>query len=288
MPGHGEPDGDEGGLHMLHHHLGQAMEHLARHLNRARGASHYAPEMPGAQNTPFPPAQPAQPMPPQGTADQPYGAPRHPHHGYAAGQTPVQYAQSQPQVTITGQPVGQQLEIDKLRYQINEQNRVLQVVLYERDQSDTAACEAEVSRLAAMGYMVDTSEVAELKARPPQERPAYILKIMAKYQKVGTEQLPQILGDPTSQQVAPENRPANKEEMEAALRLTSQGMPYEQALQAVRYQGGQPQPQVRGTPYIPGMQGPAGPAFVYGPHGPQPVQAAFGDPYPEPSANGQY
>lgn len=272
MGGHMEPDGDEGegGLHMLHHHLGQAMEHLARHLNRAHGAAHYAPE-PGAQNTPFPPAQPAQPMPPQGTADQPYGAPRHPHHGYAAAQVPVHYGPA-PMLTITGQPVGQQLEMERLRAQIAEQGRVMQVVMYERDQADTDSCTAEIGRLAAAGYVVDENDARALKATPREHRGAFLQNLVTKYQKVGTEQLPQILGDPTASQVVPDHRPLSQPEMDAALRLTSQGMPYNQAVQSVQYarNGGQPAPPPQyGFP--PGVQGPPNGAFLYGPHGAQPV-----------------
>jgi hypothetical protein len=152
------------------------------------------------------------------------------------------------------------MELDRLRSQITEQERAMKVLLYERDQNDTAACAAEIGRLAALGYQVGEYEVAELKSKQGQDqRAGYIQHVMSRYQRVGTESLPPLLGDPTAAMVQPENRPATEDEMRAALRMVSaRGMDYNEALRYARNGGG----------------GPAGP------------WTPNTDPYPEPSLNG--
>jgi hypothetical protein len=246
-----EPDEGEAGLHMLHHHLTQAAEHLSRYLTRHRPMQ-YEPTMP--VNSPFPSGAPLPPpnAPGAGTAEEPY-ARRYERSGQG---TPP----NAPARTISGLPVGYQMELDRLRSQITEQERAMKVLLYERDQNDTAACAAEIGRLAALGYQVGEYEVAELKSKQGQDqRAGYIQHVMSRYQRVGTESLPPLLGDPTAAMVQPENRPATEDEMRAALRMVSaRGMDYNEALRYARNGGAAP-----AGPWTPNT-----------------------DPYPEPSLNG--
>lgn len=187
--------------------------------------------------------------------------------------TPGTPAMNPPQTTISGLPVGYQMKIDQLQYQvqqITEQNRIL---MYERDQADTAECAAEIRRLASQGYQVDEYEVQMLKQTPRDQRPAFLQHIVTKYQRIGTTFPPPLMGDPTPGDVAQmeANRPATQDEMDAALAMSANDpnpAAYAQALQAVRYGGN------RLAGFGPAMGG-HGPAF-------DPT-----NPYGEPSRNGQ-
>jgi hypothetical protein len=109
-----------------------------------------------------------------------------------------------------------------VNYELRNANSAIQMLMYERDQADTAACAAEIARLAASGYAVTDYNVGELKGkRTPADRAAYVQHIVTSYSKIGTEQMPPLLGDPTAGPAEPANRPATKEEMEAALKYMS-------------------------------------------------------------------
>lgn len=277
-PGPGGPG--MGGLDALHHHLGQAVEHLSRYLSGRRGTQ-YSPDgqPPAPMPGPFPPGGPMggmpKPPPGQGTADSPYA--RNPR-GYADPHAPTQY-------TISGRPVGHQLEVEQLRYQLSEANRAIGLIMYERDQADTEWCVAEMRRLAAAGFPVGEFELAELKNRPREQRPAYLEHIATKYSRVPTDVLPPLLGDPTPGPADNPNRPATREEMEAALKISNQnpGMEFTTALQYARGGANPTQYGAFGPPAAQPLPPGAG-AW-------NPGAAAPGlntDPYPEPSANGAY
>ena len=170
--------------------------------------------------------------------------------------------------TISGLPVGYQMRLDQQQNQINEQQRAIQVLLYERDQADTAACVAEIQKFAAMGYQVGEYEVNELKnKKTPEERGAYLQHIAAKYQKVPTDVPPALHGDPTP--VAEQDlaaRPLTEQEMGEALRLST-GHPdpgaFSKAVNYVKSQRGNrgpamagvPQSQFQTNPYQPSANG---------------------------------
>lgn len=266
-----------------------------------------------------PPGPPQEPFPPEGgeeyaryaaqqryaqqgqrrPAQRPAGYGRQPGR-YADPQAPVPYTNPQPpppQRTISGKPVGESLALSQLNYQLQQQGQVIKMLAYERDAADTAECIANIQRLADQGFPVSEYEVGELKAKPRDQRDSYISHIVTHYAKVPTEQLPLVLGDPTPAGPDPNaNRPASKEEMEAALKMASANptdpLAYNRALEQVRYGRGQ-----QGTQY--GVNRIAG----Y-PQQPQPIdpnqqgewtpgQMAPGfapaNPYGEqPSMNGQY
>ena len=242
-------DENEDELSQLHYHLSQAAQYLGGHLSRRGKKTAYAPEaegMPGMPGCPpgMPGAAPPMPgMPPE----QPYAR----YAGYAAPAAPTNYAtapqQSAVARTISGLPVGYQVELDKLNYQNAELNKAMRVLMYEREQADAAECAAEIRRFADAGYNVGAYEYNELKTKPRGERAAYLNHIATKYASVGTEALPPILNDPTyaAGPAHADNRPATQEEMEAALKLHQQSggrTDYAAALQQVRY-GARPQGQ---------------------------------------------
>lgn len=181
-------------------------------------------------------------------------------------------AMNPPQTTISGLPVGYQMRLDQQQYQIQQQAEQIRVLMYERDQADTAECAAEIRRLAAQGFQVDEYEVQMLKQTPRDQRPAFLQHIVTKYQRVGTAFPPPLMGDPTPGDVAQmeANRPVTEDEMNAALAMTANNpdpTAYAQALQAVRYGGN------RMAGFGPTMGGPAfDPQNPYG---------------PEPGRNGQ-
>lgn len=188
--------------------------------------------------------------------------------------------QGQPMRTISGLPVGYQMELDKRDRKIRDMEQAMQVIFYERDQADTEACVAEISRLAAMGFAVSEYEVSELKAKPRDQRAAYIQHIMTKYQRVGTEMPPALLGDPTPGPLDPNDnpgRPLSREEMDAALKLAegnSDPNAFMQAVQYIRSGGNQPTQyghnRIAGYPQV---------------NLPNPAQVGSG--MPTPSQNGQ-
>jgi len=163
-----------------------------------------------------------------------YGQPRPTPYGA----TP---APQQPVRTISGKPVGEASTVGQLTYQVNQLNQVVRHLAYERDAADTQACAAEIQRLADNGYPVGEYELGELKAKNRDQRGAYIEHIVTRYAKIGTEQMPQILGDPTPSGPDPRaGAPLSKEEMDAAIKLAAT-MPgdnhtaYSRALEQVRY-----------------------------------------------------
>lgn len=159
---------------------------------------------------------------------------------------PAGYGQP-PARTISGLPVGYALEHDQLKYELRQANEALRVLYYERDQSDTEACAAEIGRLAAVGYNVGEYEVAELKAKPRDQRAAYINHIVTKYQRVGTDAPPPMFGDPTPGAAEPAgNRPLTRDEMDQALKISAGSNDPNAFTEAVRYMrsGGN-----RPTPY---------------------------------------
>ncbi len=136
-----------------------------------------------------------------------------------AGQPPVQDVPR----TISGLPVGYQLKMDQMQYQLNTANHAIKTLMYERNNADTATCIETIRRLADAGYPVSEAEVTELKNKQtPQARAAYIDTITTKYQRVPTDHPPHVLGDPTPGYAAdPQARPATQEEMDQALQMSA-------------------------------------------------------------------
>lgn len=195
-----------------------------------------------------------------------------PQRGYAryerGGPAPTQ-------TTISGLPVGYQLKLDQQQYQLDQANQAIRVLMYERDAADTNECVAEIRNLAARGYDVGDYEIQELKKQPRERRMEYLQHISTKYNRVPTEMPPTMMGDPTP---GPDGtglqRPLSKDEMDQALAMAAQNPGDRNAYtNAIRYLRGEAGPS----------QYAAQPAV--GPDGPQ---RPFGNPYPEPSANGHY
>lgn len=317
-PGGGGPPGGPGGgdpLQQLQMLLMGAVEILGQ-MTGGGGAGPGGP----------PPGPPEGPMPPEGEeyaryqAQQRYAQQRYAQQGqqrpapargygrqaYEQPQAPVPYGApdprlAQPQRTISGRPVGEALELSKLNYQLQQQGQVIKMLAYERDRADTNECVTNIQRLADMGYPVGELEVGELKAKAPDQRDGYIQNIMTKYQKIGTEMMPQVLGDPTPAGPDPNlNRPTTKEEMEAALKIAAQNpadpLAYNRALESIRYgrQGGQPlqygqqlAPQpVNRIANIPAQQQDFAQAYEWQPSARPGFDPA--NPHNEPSRNGQY
>lgn len=257
---------DEAGLNALHHHMSQAVEHLSRYMQAGRGRrSAYAgsDEIRGSNQAGQIRAMWAKdPVDP--THDT-YG--RAPSPGFPQGQGTADspYARNAGRYEGERLPVAYQLELDKLQAKVRAMEESQKVVMYERDQADTAACESEIRRLASQGYAVDANDVVKLKRTPLDQRPAFINEIMTKYSRVGTEALPPIMGDPSPMHdvgPVPNGGRATREQMMAALRATPADAPpdmYAQALQSVQYGGPQAQFGTNGE-----VQGPGNP---------------FGDPY---------
>lgn len=250
---------DEAGLNALHHHMSQAVEHLSRYMQAGRKPNAYGP--PPMEQPPMPMQPPSPGFPPgQGSADSPYS------RGNSQTQQPYtarpQYAGRYEAERV---PVAYQIEMDKLQAKLNAQEASIKVVMYERDQADSAACEAEIRRLAHAGWSVDENDVVKLKRTPVDQRPGFLHEIMTKYSRVGTEAMPPIMGDPSPMhQVGPDpsGGRATREQMFAALKTIPGDAPpemYAQALQSVQYGGPQAQLGMNGEP-----QGPGNP---------------FGDPY---------
>jgi len=156
--------------------------------------------------------------------------------------------------TISGLPVGYAAHLSQVNYQLQQLTQANQVLMYERDQADTAACAEAINGLAMQGFPVGEYEFSELKKKSGGERAAYIQHIATHYQQVPTSAVPPQLGDPTpflaggSQQ-----RPMTKDEMQAALRAESQtGVPFE------HYARGGGAPTHYGQPQANGYAPPAG------------------------------
>lgn len=202
---------------------------------------------------------------------------------YGQPHNPALY-QQHPQ-TISGLPVGYQVRLDQLQYQLAEGNRAIQVLLADRDESDTAACVAEIRRLATLGYRVGDPELYELKAKPREQRAGYLHHITQRYQKVPTDQVPPMLGDPSAYGMHPgaqaANAPMTKDQMDTALKLTQRGMDYTQACQYARQGATVPTgvmgAVMGGAPVMPGGMPMGAPAPMYG--APQlPAPAMYGQP----------
>lgn len=290
-PGAGGPPGDP--IEQVQMLLMAAVEALGSIGGEGPGG----PPQGQAPQSPFPPEAE------EGRGDQPYsryagGAGRPQGRGRSMGrysnseETPVNYGQPRrrpvpygavpapqqtqppaaparpPMRTISGRPVGEALQASQLQYQLQQTNQALRVLMYERDESDTQACISEIQRLADAGYAVGDYEVGELKAKSREQRPAYIQHIMTKYQRIGTETLPPLLGDPTP--AGPDTRlqgPATKDEMDEALKILASGndqspTAYSNALRQVRYSRlgmsapGTPAPQAN-QPFYGYAQGPS-------------------------------
>lgn len=319
-PGGGGPPGGPGGgdpLQQLQMLLMGAVEILGQMTGGGGGGMG-----PGGP----PPGPPEGPMPPEGEeyaryqAQQRYAQQRYAQQGqqrpapargygrqaYEQPQAPTPYGAPQPAAqpprTISGRPVGEALELSKLNYQLQQQGQVIKMLAYERDRADTNECVTNIQRLADMGYPVGELEVGELKGKAPDQRDGYIQNIMTKYQKIGTEMMPQVLGDPTPAGPDPNlNRPATKEEMEAALKIAAQNpadpLAYNRALESIRYgrQGGQPtqygqqpppQVPVNRIANIPAQQQDFAQAYEWQPSARPGFDPA--NPHNEPSRNGQY
>ncbi len=201
-----------------------------------------------------------------------------PQRGYAryerGGPAPTQ-------TTISGLPVGYQLKLDQQQYQLDQANQAIRVLMYERDAADTNECVAEIRNLAARGYDVGDYEIQELKKQSRDGRAAYLQHISIKYNRVPTDMPPTMMGDPTPgpNDAAPQ-RPLSKDEMEQALAMAAQNPGDRNAYtNAIRYMRGEGDPtQYAAQPAV----GPNGQPMYDGP------QRPFGNPYPEPSANGHY
>lgn len=232
-----------------------------------------------------------------GRAPRPYGTPPalpmgHPGNRYAAPAAPTPYAPpaGPVQTTISGLPVGYQMQVDQLRYQLEESQRAIKQLNYERDQLDTQACVAEIRRLASAGYPVGDWEVGELKKTPADQRAAYLEHISAKYQRIGTDTPPPILSDPTPDTSAPANRPASRDEMEAALKMAAQSSDpaaYHNALLYVRSGGRLGTPPAAAGGLNPSRV-PTPASWADGDEAPS-LGNAFHDPYEaSPNGNGHY
>ncbi len=232
MSGGGMPPGMSGGggggqtevLGVVHDLLSQAVAALADALGGGGGA---------APQSPFPPTANA------GYARGPRGGGGYPQRRgghYEDPRQPIQMAR-----TISGLPVGYQLELDKRDAQIRDMQRAMTVLFYERDEADTQACVGEIQTLIARGFNVGEYEFAELKKKDANGRAAYLQHIMTKYEQgPGTDFPPPILGDPTPGQAPDQNRPMTREEMELAVDM-SRGRPtadYARAVNYVRQNGG--------------------------------------------------
>jgi hypothetical protein len=189
---------------------------------------------------------------------------------YGAQTVPTPYGGGQQpgvQRTISGLPVGYQMEIDRLKAQNNQLTQAMQVVFYERDQADTQWCISEIRRLAAEGYDVGEYEVGELKNKPREHRDMYLQHIATRYAKVPGGALPPSMpGDPSpAHQQAQVGGPMTEAQMQEALRATANDPDPSAFTRAVNYMrsGGNLN----------------GPAFGQGPN-----PAAFANPY---EANGQ-
>lgn len=280
--------GEQSDLAVVHDCLTQAVEALSRMM----GGGGAAPE--GPPQSPFPEESGPDEALSRGRASGRGGYPQQ-RGGYYSRQTsgqrrPLNYSPqgnspnpnpNQPMRTISGLPVGYQLTLDQLQYQLRQSNEALRVLYYERDQADTEWCVSEVRRLAEAGYDVGEVELYELKNRPREQRAAYISHIAAKYQRIGTEALPPILGDPTPGQNANDQRgPLSREEMDQALRMTANDPDPNAFNKAVNYirSGGQPTNYTNRISGYPQQQQPM--------QTPEAAAQLGYDPYPEPSANG--
>ncbi len=237
------------------------------------------PGNPMPPNTPFPGGPAPMNSSRYGRAPQQRG-----RNNYATPRNPMQYNRPQPTRmarTLTGLPVGYQLELDKRDAEIRRLSDTMNVVMYERDQADTQACYAEIGKLAQAGFDVGEYEVAELKRRNAEERAYYLQTIATKYSRIGTEPLPPMMGDPSPHHMQAQ-QPGNltKEQMNQVLSLVGNqpdpnGARYAQAVEAVRY--GRVAPQ-----------GPFGNGSVF--NNPDPLEGPVNIPQNrlQPSQNGHY
>ncbi len=250
--------------------------------NRPQTQSRGAPQRPRGGYAPYSnPGDPVNYGYPYGV-DQ-YGRPLPPPPGYGARPAPTPYGAAPPPVrTISGREPGAAMREAQLQYQLQQQNQAIRVLMYERDQADMQACTEAIQRLADAGFPVGIDEVTELKRRKQgDERQVYLDTIATKYQKVGTTQLPPLLGDP--QPAGPDmtqQGPATEAEMNAALKIVASNpsVSYTDALQYAR-QGSAP------TQYGANRM-----AVGYAGNVPGYPGAGFdpSNPYGEPSHNGRH
>lgn len=285
----GAPGAPEDQLNMMYAQLNHLVENFSRYVSG---------RTPTANATPAPaPQPPAGPFPGvgmgTGTADAPYARPAAGPRPYANPTAP------QTATTISGLPVGYQMKLDQLQYQLNQLQQTNQILMYERDQADTEACAAEIGRLAAAGYSVGDYEVSELKKKSRAERPAYIQHIVTKYERGAIDGLtpPPLMGDPTPAGPDPNaNRPLSQDEMEAAIKMTSGSSDptaYQKAIQHIRYGRSNPHASPAFGAIPANFQAPPAPGADYawgdGQQAPAGPGAGFTDPYgayDRPSMNG--
>lgn len=220
-PGMSGGGGGEGeALVAVHDLLSQAVAVLASAIGGGGGA---------APQSPFP-----GPTPNAGYAR----GPRQPQRRggyYNDPRQPTQMAR-----TISGLPVGYQMELDKRDAEIRKLNGAMQVLFYERDEADTQACASEIQSLIARGYDVGEYEFHELKKKDAPGRAVFLQHIVTKYEKgPGTDFPPPILGDPTPGPAPDADRPLSREEMESVVNLSRGGTSadYVKALNYVRENG---------------------------------------------------
>ncbi len=208
--------------------------------------------------------------------------PKYARYDRAGTPQPQNPQQPAPATTISGLPVGYQMRLEQIQYENRQLKEAMNLLYYERDMADTETCVAQIQRLASMGFQVGDYEVQELKAKPREQREQYIQHIMTKYQRIGTEMPPLMMGDPTPAPPADVNRPLSRDEMDQALKLTANSNDpgaFTRAVQYLRSGGNNPNP----TMY--------GPAFTGNPgYGFNPNQGngewLQGDPAQEPNLNG--
>ena len=240
-------------LQIVYESLSTAVEALQQLVESSAGGPGTPPQQPMPSQGPGG----GMPQEPQGpTPNARYARPQRPQqrpqYRYERGEAPTTGQAPVPTpATVSGLPVGYQTKLDALQYQNAQMANALKVLYYERDQSDTEWCVSEIRRLASMGYDVGEFEAQELKKKPREQRHAYLEHIATKYQRIGTEMPPQILGDPTPGPVESNNGPATREEMEAALKMTAGSNDPNAYTNALRYmrQGNPPMgPSFTGNP----------------------------------------
>jgi hypothetical protein len=149
--------------------------------------------------------------------------------GYSRQGDPLAPAVAPGATTISGLPVGYAAHLSQVNYQLQQLTEANRVLMYERDQADTAACAEAINGLAMQGFPVGEYEFRELKSKSGADRAGYIQHIATHYQQVPTSAVPPQLGDPTPfLPQGQQQRPMTKDEMHAALQRDRQGQqPFE-------------------------------------------------------------
>ncbi len=224
MPGGGAGGGPMDGLEAVYEGLSMAVQALEQFMQGASQAPQepFPPQGPGG---PPPGGMDGNPMTPASRYGRPGGYRPRPGQSRPAPRN-GQYARydrgGAVPTTISGQPVGYQLKVDQLQYQLDQSKAAIGHLLKKADEADTNECAAEIRRLAQAGFDVGEVEFRELKAKPTQYRAAYLEHICTKYQKVPTDLPPNMPGDPTPGPTGqPGNQPLSREEMDQALQYAA-------------------------------------------------------------------